>query len=39
MKEIYYIKTEDAIDSDHHPLVISLKGDRDRRREEGREGE
>lgn len=34
---IYYMKIEDAIDS-NHPLVVSLKGDRrDRRRGKGRE--
>jgi len=37
-KKIYYVKIEDAIDSDYHPLIVSLKGGRDRRRGEGREG-
>ncbi|KYN09445.1 hypothetical protein ALC57_18442 [Trachymyrmex cornetzi] len=37
-EEIYYMKIEDAIDSDHHPLIVTLKGGRDRRRGEGRGG-
>ena len=37
-EEIYYMKIEDAIDADHHPLVVSVKRGRNRRRGEGREG-
>jgi len=32
------MKIEEAIDSDHHPRVVSLKGSRDGRRREVREG-
>ncbi|KYN22023.1 hypothetical protein ALC57_05590 [Trachymyrmex cornetzi] len=37
-EEILYMKIEDEIDSNHHPLIVSLKADRDRRRGEGSVG-
>lgn len=37
-EKIYYMKIEDVINSDHFPLVVSRKADRDMRRRDGREG-
>jgi len=37
-EKIYYMKIEDVINSDHFPLVVSRKADRDMRRRDGKEG-
>ena len=37
MREEIFMKIEDVIDSDHHSLVVSLKGSRNGKRGEGKE--